>query len=252
MAVVLRLVSLGLAARNQVKIKVRQPLAEMKVQAQDERVQRVLERFREPILDELNIKTLQWVPPQQALVSYRVQPDAKQLGPKLGGQFPALMQALSQADSAQHAHWAERIRQGETISVPVGDTSLTLLPSELQVQLVAPDGWVAAEEKGILVLLDTRITPTLKLEGLARDVVRHIQNLRKQAQLELEDRIILYLATPSAELQSALQAHRDYIAAETLTIHWASQPLGDAAAHTEVRLEGYPLRIELRKATPQA
>jgi len=250
MAVVLRVVSLGLAARNQVKIKVRQPLAEMRVQGQHDRLRRALTRFREAILEELNVKALTWVPPEQPLVRYRIQPDAKQLGPKLGGQFPALVQALTVADSGQHARWAERIRQGETISVPVGDSTLTLLACELRVQLVPPDGWVAAEEKGVLVLLDTRITPTLKLEGLARDVVRHIQNLRKQANLELEDRIELYLATPSAELESALHAHRDYIAAETLTVRWATQPLGDTAAAADLRLEGYPLRIELRKISP--
>jgi isoleucyl-tRNA synthetase len=246
MATVLRVVSLGLSARNAAKIKVRQPLAELKIQASEESVHRAVERFREPILEELNVKRLTWVPASERLVSYRVQADAKQLGPKLGSQFPALQQRLAQADAREHERWAEAVRSGQSITVRIGDTAVTLLASELLVELQPPPGWVAAEEKGVLVLLDTRMDETLRLEGLAREVVRHIQNLRKQANLELEDRIALYLQAESPELQAALQAHRDYISAETLTVEWAGQPLGDAAARTEVKLAGRALRIELQ------
>ncbi|GBD36691.1 Isoleucine--tRNA ligase [bacterium HR36] len=182
------------------------------------------------------------------MVSYRVEADAKQLGPRLGAQFPALQQTLATADAVQHERWAQAVRQGQAVTIRVGDNSITLLSSELQIALQAPTGWVAVEEKGILVLLDTRIDPALKLEGLARDIVRHVQNLRKQANLELEDRIVLYLHAEARELRAALQAHRDYIAGETLTVQWAYQPLGDTAARADVKLEGYPLHIELRKA----
>ncbi|MCS7166060.1 MAG: isoleucine--tRNA ligase [Gemmatales bacterium] len=248
MATVLRVVSLGLSARNAAKIKVRQPLAELKIQAAEEQVRRAVERFREPVVEELNVKQLTWVPVTEQLVTYRVEADAKQLGPKLGAQFPALLKALSQADAQQHETWAHHLRQGNSITVAIGEHAITLLPSELQIVPQAPEGWVTAEERGIMVLLDIRIDAALKLEGLARDVVRHVQNLRKQANLELEDRIVLYLHAQAPELQAALQAHRDYIGAETLTIRWANQPLGNNAASTEVKLDGYPLRIELQKA----
>ena len=83
---------------------------------------------------------------------------------------------------------------------------------------------------------------------MARDVIRQVQQLRKEANLEMEDRIALYLHTDSAELRQAIEAHRDYIARETLTVQWAAAPLGAGAATANVKIEGQALTIQLCKS----
>jgi isoleucyl-tRNA synthetase len=111
----------------------------------------------------------------------------------------------------------------------------------------APEGRAGVADKGTEVLLDVRITAELKLEGLARDVVRLVQEQRKAAGLEPEDRIVLFLATESPELRQAIDTHRAYIAAETLAAEWATEPLEGPAHRAEVKVDGQPLTIELKK-----
>ena len=96
--------------------------------------------------------------------------------------------------------------------------------------------------------LDARITPELAREGMAREVVRHVQNCRKEAELNMEDRIVLYLGA-DGKLAEAIAEHKDYIAAETLVNRWSDVALGDGAFHVDVKVEGQPLVIELGKAT---
>jgi isoleucyl-tRNA synthetase len=122
-----------------------------------------------------------------------------------------------------------------------------LLPTELHSKLIAPDGWVPENDAGIVLIIDCRITNELKREGLAREVVRHVQNARKDAGLEMEDRIILYLHTDSKELREAIEAHKEYICRETLAVKWATQPLGEGAYRATVKVDGQSLTIELRK-----
>ncbi len=95
--------------------------------------------------------------------------------------------------------------------------------------------------------LDTRITDELAREGMAREVVRHVQDTRKKADLEMEDRIELHLDTASEKLRRAIDVHRDYIACETLATAWAAGPLNGEAHLAEVSVDGQPLSIALRK-----
>ena len=97
-------------------------------------------------------------------------------------------------------------------------------------------------------MLDTRVTPELAREGMAREVVRHVQSTRKEADLQPEDRIVLSLHTESAELRQAIEAHRKYIGDETLTVEWSPGPLNGQAHRADVKVDGQPLRIELSKA----
>src|SRR5262249_47624136 len=112
----------------------------------------------------------------------------------------------------------------------------------------APEGWAGVADHDTQVLIDARITPELRREGMARDVIRQVQQLRKDANLEMEDRIVLYLHTESAELRQAIEAHRDYIAGETLTVQWSAAPLGAGAATANGKVEGQALTIQLRKS----
>src|SRR5262249_6442035 len=112
---------------------------------------------------------------------------------------------------------------------------------------VAPDGWVGLSGDTFgrfQMMLDARVTDELKSEGLARDVIRQVQDYRKDSRLNIEDRIALYLSTDSPRLQAAIDAHRDHIAAETLTVQWTDSPPGEVR---EVKIEGQELKIAIRK-----
>jgi isoleucyl-tRNA synthetase len=97
------------------------------------------------------------------------------------------------------------------------------------------------------MLLDVRLTPELEKEGLARDVIRHVQNTRKEAKLEINDRIVVYLDTSDAKLAEAIRTHAEYIASETLVKQWAAGPIDGAMCSVEVKIEGATLKIQLKK-----
>jgi isoleucyl-tRNA synthetase len=241
----LRLVSLGSAARNIAKIKVRQPLAELRIQPASDADRRAVERFADQIEEELNIKRVVLHDAGAGpLLQYDVKINPKTAGPKLGAQLKVVQTAFVKLDAAAVA---ARVQAGQSVEVPHPDGPVTLEPADIWVQTKAPEGWVGLADRGTQVALDTRITEELDLEGLAREVVRHVQQARKNGGLEMEDRIELHLHTDSERLRKAIEVHRDYIAAETLVKRWASESLGKDAYRVEVKVEGQALIIELRK-----
>ena len=239
----LRLVSMGLGARNSAKIKVRQPLAEMKVRPGNEVERRALKRFSGQILEELNLKRLTLEESGQ-LLSYAVKPNLKTLGPKLGSRLQEVQAALAAANPGEVA---ERVMAGQAVDLACDGEVLSLEPSDVIVEAKAPEGWAGVPDRSTQLLVDIRITEELRLEGMAREVVRHVQELRKNAGLEMEDRIVLRLETESPPLRSAIQAHLSYIRGETLAVRSADQALGPAAHQTTTRVLGQPLTIELSK-----
>jgi isoleucyl-tRNA synthetase len=129
---------------------------------------------------------------------------------------------------------------------------VTIDAADFSVGYQADDSWVGIADRGTQVALDTRITDELAGEGMARDVVRHVQDARKNARLQMEDRIELHLHTESAKLSGAIAKHRDYIKAETLVVRWSETPLqGDDVYQTQVSLDGQLLQISLRKASQE-
>ncbi len=243
----LELVSLGLAARNSVKIKVRQPLAELKVQPGSDSDTRAVQRFGDQLREELNVKAVSLHDPVQGpLLRPEVKPNMKTLGPQFGPRLKEVTAAIAAADPAL---LAAKVQAGEAIELPCGGETITLNPADLLVQMKAAEGWAGVVDGKTQVALDTRITEQMAGEGMARDMVRHIQNLRKEAGLEMEDRIELYLGTESNKLRQAIEAHKEYIAAETLTVEWSGHPLTGSGVHrAAVKVEGQPLTIELRRS----
>jgi isoleucyl-tRNA synthetase len=147
-----------------------------------------------------------------------------------------------------HAEAGAKLQSGQSLEWPSPDGPVLIEPTDVFVQSRAPEGWVGVADRGTQVAIDIRLTEALQQEGMARDVVRYVQELRKTGKLEMEDRIELYLGTESAELQAAIAAFQSYIASETLTIHWASDPLeGEGGQEKTVNVEGHALRIMLRK-----
>jgi isoleucyl-tRNA synthetase len=245
MEALLRLVSLGSAARNSVRIKVRQPLAEIIIQPANEAERHAVQRFAEQISEELNLKRVTLHDPAEGpLLRYEVGPNLKTLGPKFGEQVKEIRTALAALDPDS---LAAQVQAGGNIALDCGGTTVLLDANDILLKAKAPDGWAGLIDRGTQLLLDARINEELAHEGMAREVVRHVQELRKKSGLEMEDRIALHLATQSLELRQAVNAHSDYIAAETLAVERPNAPLdGDSHAIT-VKVDRHPLTIQLRK-----
>jgi isoleucyl-tRNA synthetase len=251
MDALLRIVSLGGSARNAVKIKVRQPLAEIKIQPRNDVERKAVERFADQIREELNIKKITLHDPKDGhLLKFDYKLNPKSAGPKFGAKLALVNQALTEYASDVRAtfgwEFSESLEGRERgLTLKLADGSTVIL--ELADVWITPKVEGGIADRGTQILLDGRITPELELEGLAREIVRHVQNARKDAELEMDDRIVLFLQTDDAKLKDAIRVHRDYIASETLAVQWATAPLGDSAHRVEVKIEGMKLVIELKK-----
>jgi isoleucyl-tRNA synthetase len=214
MKMAVRLASLGHAARNTAAIKVRQPLSEVAFSVSSKDEVQALERFHELLADELNVKKVSVLGSAGEAVAYSLKPLPKQLGQKYKGLFPKIAQAVSGLDAEQAA---KRLMAGQAVQVDVDGTAYQVLPEEVEVRVEARSGLVVSQEGPYLAALHTLLTPALEMEGLAREFVRRVQEFRKQSGLDIADRIHLSVEA-SPRLEQALQAHREYIMGETLTV----------------------------------
>jgi isoleucyl-tRNA synthetase len=246
MDALLRLISLGSAARNSVKIKVRQPLAELRVRPGDERDRRAVERFADQIEEELNIKKVTLVESARGpLLLPQIKLNLKTAGPKFGARLKDIQAALAGADPI----CISRDKTAGSLIRLSTDSDLMLDPDDVVVQFKAPEGWAGSQEKDTQVIIDVRLTPELGREGMARDIIRQVQELRKIARLEMEDRIVLHLGTTSTELARAIKEHRARLANETLTAQWSDQPMTGPGVHrADAKIDGQPLAIQLCRA----
>ncbi len=235
-------VSLGHAARNSAGIKVRQPLARALVHL-DPSVGTLDEELWAVVEDELNVKEVVQVADAGDLVTYQVMPNNALLGPRFGARFPAVRAALAAQDPMAVAR---RVQAGLPVHLTVDGEEVELAPEEVLVQEKPKEGLAVASERGVTVAVDVVLTPELRAEGLAREVVRRIQNLRKDAGFELDDRIVtVYRA--EGNLAEAIAAWRDYIAAETLSVELRAAEPEAGMAVAEDRVDGMPLRLGVRR-----
>jgi isoleucyl-tRNA synthetase len=212
MAAVQRLVRLAHKLRDDANLRVRQPLAECRFACADVSVADSIERLAEVVKDELNVKRLTRCEHLDGLVSYTYKPNLKTLGPKYGKLLGAIGKALATLPPATF----DPLRRGESVTIPVEGTEVSLAPGDVLVSTQHSAGWVTAEDRGLQIALSTELTDDLIREGMARDFVRQVQQLRKDADLEIEDRIRVFYQSDDAEVGRALSEHRDFIATETL------------------------------------
>ena len=233
--------SQGLSARSNEGLKVRQPLSKVMVYVKQGRRELDPELI-EVVADELNVKKFEFVEDPESLISYKIFPVNRLLGPKYGADFPKIRSALESQDPDRVA---SRVEEGEPISLTVDGEEITLTPEEVMVRTEAAEGLATVDSKYLTVAIDTEITPELRAEGLAREVVRRIQDARKQADFEIADRIRLYYQA-SPDLKEAIEKHREYIQEETLTVDMdESEPLSDMFI-SRIEFEGQELTLGLQ------
>jgi isoleucyl-tRNA synthetase len=233
------LCSLVLSLRKKEKIKVRQPLQRMLVPVNDELQKSEIERVRELILSETNVKSLEFVGADSPQLVKRIKPNFKTLGKQLGPD----MKALSTAVQAFGQNEIRSLEQTGSISVDLGHRTFELALVDVEISTQDMPGWLVANDGAHTVALDISISEVLRQEGLAREIVNRIQNLRKDSGLELTDRIEVEFSGSVEVLESA-NAFKDYICGEVLA-NSLQHSEKDHFFHDEI--DGLAIGITLQK-----
>jgi isoleucyl-tRNA synthetase len=243
MNLVMKLVSLGHSARQKANRKVRQPLAEVAFSLGNPSERHAVETYADLFTDELNVKHVRLLDAATEAVSHSVKPLPKQLGQRYGNKFPAIRKAILAMNSEDAAR---PLLEGESLRVDVDDETYFISPDEVEVKALAKEGFAVAEDSPYVAALVTELTPELVQEGLAREFVRRVQDLRKSADLDVADRIELFVEA-SAGLRSAVEAFKEYITAETLTSNLVFGSPPDGASIIEDKFDGETVRVGVVK-----
>jgi isoleucyl-tRNA synthetase len=246
MRLVQRLVSLGRAARETVKIGVRQPLASARFAVQGAKEADAVVRHTELIATELNVKQVISLEGAGDVVSYKLNPLPSALGKKFGKDFPRLQKALREGASDDVRRWAETLLSGASISVELDGQRFEASPAEVQVLREAGAGYAIAEEGGYLVALDTTLTEDLVREGLAREVVRRVQRMRQDADFNVSDHITLKYKA-SDKLAQAIQQYAEYIGGETLSDSLDAGEPNDGFHSEQFDIDGESLMVGVKR-----
>jgi isoleucyl-tRNA synthetase len=239
MAIARETVRLGLAARGAAKIKVRQPLHEAVVVAAG-REQEAIERLGDVVREELNVKQLRFVSQADELGSYTLKCNYRTLGPRFGKAMPQVAEAVAALDAD---HVAVALREGRPVGVFIDGHDHTLGPDDLLLAMAPLGGYQLEREGSHAVALELEVDDDLRREGLAREVVHAVQLARREAGLDISDRIELAL-DGDAELLDAARVHEGYLSDEVLAVavHYSSNGAGRLAS-----IEGRELRIAVTR-----
>ena len=243
MNALVRVVELGRGARAASKVKTRQPLPEVLVRVRSAEELEGLRTLEPQLLEELNVKKVTYLEVTADFVAYDVKPNLPLVGKRFGKLIPALKKAINEMDGRDIAR---NVREGKETPLTLDGQEYRLEPEAFLLDAKSPEGYTALEERGYLAALNTQLTPELVQEGLARDVIRLVQNARKNAGLEVSDTIQLSLQT-TGELAEAVKTHLETIQSEVLAAELDLEPLRDAAYNDYVEVEGTPLVISLSK-----
>jgi isoleucyl-tRNA synthetase len=238
-------VSLGLAARTESRLKVRQPLARALVLLPGHAS--ISDDVQAEISDALNVKQLETVTSLEGLLDYTVVPNFRRLGPKVGKLMPKLKEALTAADGATIRR-ALDTDGGYDLTVEDG-TTIRLDAEDVDVRATSHEELALAEDGGLAVALDTRIDRALELEGLAREVIRLLNDHRKARGLEISDRIVAWLQA-DGPVSEAVAGHRDWIAGEVLAreLHLEPSGSGNGRDYDQLTVGSATVGVSIEKA----
>ena len=214
MALVMSAVDLGRALRTEYKLKNRQPLSCLFVVCDDEKLLRTIQPLEDLIADELNVRKVDFSTDSSKLAITTVKPNFKKLGPKLG---PLMKQAANKISSLE-IDQIEKITSGGSVDIDLNGKSIELTESDIEIVHQPREGLAVSTEGSLVVGIDTSLNKDLIQEGLAREFVNKIQNLRKEMDLEVTQRIEISLSSDVDVIQ-AIEEYKDYIKRETLSIN---------------------------------
>ncbi|HXJ66297.1 MAG TPA: isoleucine--tRNA ligase, partial [Actinomycetota bacterium] len=235
------IVALGRTVRSDTKVKVRQPLSRAVVHyAGDHDALRPLLPL---VVEELNVKEVEFAETVQQLSGWRAKPNFPVLGPRLGPRVKSVAATLAADDGSV----AGRLAAGETVSIEVDGGPVELSPADVELAQDVPEGWGVAADAGMTVALDLELDEMLRREGLARELVRVVQDARKAAGLDVSDRIELWVDGPS-DVTAALEEQGRFVGVETLatSIQGGKPDGGDGYHVAEASIDGSDVTVSLR------
>jgi isoleucyl-tRNA synthetase len=237
MELAMNISSLGRAARNQANIKLRQPLKEAVAIVPEEGLDR-LDKVSDLVKEELNVKNLRFSTDRAQLQKLTVNPIPSKLGRKHGKLFPKVADEIRELDNVK----AEMLQKGEVITVEVELGEVEVLPEEVELEYVSRDGYSVVEDYNLLVGVDTVISDELELQGLARDLVRRIQALRKEADFDIDDHIITYYEGDD-EIAEVFREEEEYIMEETLSDRLEKRQAPSGATVEDYEIDGLWVKL---------
>jgi len=239
-----KIVELGRAARNKGKVKNRQPLQKMMVQLRNFDDKKLVLDLSDIIKEELNIKEIEYIDVAEEYFTYTVKPRFDLLGPKYGKLMSAIARAIS---SAKATELITSARENGHVTIDVNGQCINILENELDVRAHDKEGFCAEGEGGYYVVLDTTISSELMLEGIARELVSKIQNMRKEAGFEVEDKIHLY-CNGDKTIDKVLERHGEEIKADTLALAIEKTSLPADGYAREWEINDHKVIISVKKA----
>ena len=217
--------SMVLALRRKVNIKVRQPLQHLMIPVLDEHQRSALEAVKALVLNEVNVKEMRFVDNTEGILVKKIKPDFKKLGPRYGKIMKALAAAIQQMSQED----INAFEKAGTFTLKVDGVDAVI--DRADVEIISEDipGWLVANEGRLTVALDITVTEELKKEGLARELVNRIQNIRKSSGFDITDKVIIKIAS-ATEMDGAIQSFREYISNQVLakSIEITSEPIANA------------------------
>ncbi len=238
MAVARQIVTLGRTARTEARVRVRQPLARAVVHLPGDAEE--LGPLLDDVADELNVKAIELAEAAPALGGWRARPGYRVLGPRLGARVKEVAAALDADDGTL----ASALASGDEVTIDLPSGPLRLGPDDVDLSQEAAGGWGTASGAGVTVALDLDVSPELAREGLAREVVRLVQDARKEAGLQVTDRIEVTLTADGA-VAEAVEAHRGWISGEVLAVRFELRQVETAFVR---EIDGHRVGVALRRA----
>ena len=242
MALAQKVSSMVLALRRKVNIKVRQPLSKILIPVLDPVVKEHIEAVRSLILSEVNIKELEFIEDTTGVITKRIKPNFKTLGPRYGKQMKqisAKVAAFSQADIAQ-------LERTDSWTTEIDGVKIEATAADFDITSEDMPGWLVTTEGKLTVAMDITLTDELRKEGLARELVNRIQNIRKDSGFEVTDKIRVTFEKNDA-LRAAVSAYRDYIASQVLAVEiLETESLTDAATQ-ELDLDDMTVKVLVKR-----
>mgnify|MGYP001627784714 FL=1 len=232
--------SLVLSLRQKEKIKVRQPLQKIMIPVLEDSEKEEILAVSELIKSEVNVKEIELIDEGSGLLVKQIKPNFKALGPRFGKEMKAVAAAISNFDQSQ----INTLEKEGEISVFINEKSVTLAPEDVIISSQDIEGWLVANANGVTVALDVTITPELKNEGIARELVNRIQNLRKDSGFEVTNKIEVALKNNKV-LELAVNQNLQYIKEETLTAVLQFQP--NIEKGTEIAFDEIETLISIKK-----
>ncbi|MEE3429507.1 MAG: isoleucine--tRNA ligase [Candidatus Cryptobacteroides sp.] len=242
--------SMILALRRKVSIKVRQPLQKIMIPVISDKVRKQLEAVEKLILGEVNVKEVEYISDTTGIITKKIKPNFKTLGKAYGRQMKEIAQAFGNMDQSTIGAIQGAEAAGETYSLSLPSGEVVLRPGDYEISSEDMPGWLVAGDGPLTVALDVQISEALRKEGIARELVNRIQNLRKDSGFEVTDRInaIIYASGDYDDVKAAVDENIDMIGAQTLAVSTIVCKFADAVPDAAViDWDGFEMKMKLQK-----